>query len=326
VISALARRAWDDAEDLLVKLAPPMSADFAAVVASIVSALWKGASDFIWPALGFALAAILVRGWRGALGNAKSARGEIGTNLTLNIFDIIVITPMLAIALAIMGAWIEHAGLVLARPGVWANLNPWLTGLLAVFVGDFIGYWRHRLEHTAPLWPAHAVHHSDTAMTWTTIYRFHPINRFSTALIDTGVLALFGFPPEALALNNLVRHYYGMLDHVDAPWSFGPLGRLLVSPVMHRWHHIRDANGAGVNFATVFSIFDQAFGTYWAPGPCDVPLGVRDAIGQGAAAQLWHPFKVFRLWITGASGWGRTTSRAPGAQGRRLQPTGGGNE
>jgi sterol desaturase/sphingolipid hydroxylase (fatty acid hydroxylase superfamily) len=176
----------------------------------------------------------------------------------------------------------------------WSVFPAWLVGLVAIFAGDFIGYWRHRLEHTPFLWPAHAIHHSDTTMTWTTLFRFHPLNRLTTALIDTTGLALLGLPPWALAANLLIRHYYGMFIHMDVPWTYGPLGRVLVSPAMHRWHHIRDSDGAGVNFATVFSVFDQAFRTHHVPGPCTVPLGVRDDIGQGALAQLLWPLKA--LW------------------------------
>src|SRR5215475_3386888 len=139
-----------------------MPADLANVLNSIASALKKGALDFLWPALAFALIALFVRGWRGTLDNTKTASGEISTNITLNIFDIIVITPLLAIVLGIMGGWIQRTGFVLVPPNVWANMNPWLVSFLALFIGDFIGYWRHRLEHTAPLWSAHAVHHSDT--------------------------------------------------------------------------------------------------------------------------------------------------------------------
>jgi sterol desaturase/sphingolipid hydroxylase (fatty acid hydroxylase superfamily) len=178
----------------------------------------------------------------------------------------------------------------------WSALPAWLVALCALFAGDFIAYWRHRLEHTSLLWPGHAIHHSDTAMTWTTGLRFHPINRFSTALIDTSMLALLGFPPWALVANNLVRHYYGLFIHMDLPWTYGPLGRVFVSPAMHRWHHIRDAEGAGANFATVFSIFDQAFRTHCVPGACTAPLGVRDDIGRGAMAQLAWPFRAAMQW------------------------------
>jgi len=98
-----------------------------------------------------------------------------------------------------------------------------LTGFIAVFAGDFIGYWRHRLEHSQWLWPSHAIHHSDTEMTWLTLLRFHPINRLSSLILDYAFLLMLGLPPYALIVNNLVRHYYGMVIHADLPWTYGRL-------------------------------------------------------------------------------------------------------
>lgn len=253
--------------------------------------LYTALSGLFWPALAFALIALAARGVA-ALRVARDAAREVRINLALLVFDIIFITPLLVLLLGVAGLAIQHAALILVQPAQWAALPVWFVGFLAIFAGDFIGYWRHRLEHTAALWPGHAIHHSDTAMTWTTGLRFHPLNRLSTALIDTSCLTLLGLPIWALALNNLVRHHYGLFVHMDLPWTYGPLGRVFVSPAMHRWHHIRDANGAGVNFATIFSVFDQAFGTYHLPGPCTAPLGVRDEIGRGVLAQLLWPAKA----------------------------------
>lgn len=56
----------------------------------------------------------------------------------------------------------------------------------AIVVGDFVGYWRHRLEHSRWLWPAHEFHRGDEKMNWSTICRFHPFNRASTTAIDMG--------------------------------------------------------------------------------------------------------------------------------------------
>ena len=295
--------------------------DFAARAAND---LWNAARDLALPALGFAALALIVRG-AASLTTARAATREVRTNMLLFLFDIIAISPLLAIAVAAMGAAIQQHGFILIAPATWNALPVWLVGFIAVFAGDFIAYWRHRLEHTAPLWPAHAIHHSDTAMTWTTGLRFHPINRFSTAIIDTGLLALLGLPPWALAANNLIRHYYGFFVHVDLPWTFGPLGRVFVSPAMHRWHHIRDADGAGVNFATMFSVFDQAFGTYYVPGPCTVPLGVRDEIGGGAIAMLAWPFKVAVQLVLRHSGATAGRTRNPGANAEVYDPLGSGS-
>jgi sterol desaturase/sphingolipid hydroxylase (fatty acid hydroxylase superfamily) len=106
-------------------------------------------------------------------------------------------------------------------------------------------------------------------------------------------------------LNFMVRHYYGEFIHADLPWTYGRLSAVLVSPVMHRWHHARDVEGTGSNFATVFSVFDRAFGTYYVPGLCTVPLGVTDEMGQGTMGQLLYPFVA---WTDRLRGWWRTTA------------------
>lgn len=252
-------------------------------------ALWEAARGLFWPAVAFAAIALAAHGIN-AFRIARNAAPEVRTNLALFIIDIALITPALVLLLTFTGGLIQQAGLCLFSADQWAALPPWLIGFIALFAGDFTAYWRHRLEHTSFVWPTHAIHHSDTAMTWTTGLRFHPLNRLTTALIDTSVLALLGLPLWALMLNNIVRHYYGLFIHMDLPWTYGPLGRVFVSPAMHRWHHIREADGAGANFATVFSVFDQAFGTYQVPGPCTAPLGVRDEIGKGVFGQLTWPF------------------------------------
>jgi sterol desaturase/sphingolipid hydroxylase (fatty acid hydroxylase superfamily) len=255
-----------------------------------IQTLTTSATALAWPALAFAAIALLARGWE-ALRTARRAGGEIATNLLLFAFDLVFVAPLLAVLIAAAGGFIQTHGLALPA-SLWAQVPTWAIAFAAIFAGDFVAYWRHRLEHIPLLWPGHAIHHGDEAMTWTTGLRFHPLNRLTTAMIDTTALALLGLPPWALALNNLVRHYYGLFIHMDLPWTYGPLGRLFVSPAMHRWHHVRDGDGIGKNFASIFSVFDQAFGTFYAPGPCTVPLGVPDPIGRGALANLIWPLRA----------------------------------
>ena len=61
-------------------------------------------------------------------------------------------------------------------------------------------------------------------------------------------------------------------------------------PVHVGARHARDVEASGSNFATVFSVFDQAFGTYYLPGPCTVPLGVNENVGDSLTRQLVYPF------------------------------------
>jgi sterol desaturase/sphingolipid hydroxylase (fatty acid hydroxylase superfamily) len=283
-----------------------------------IARLQPAALDLLLCAVAFATLAFIVRGIA-SLRAARAGAGEVGTNFTLYAIDLVLVAPALGVTLAAVGAWMQHRGVGLT-PSAWASWPPLGVALLAIFAGDFIGYLRHRLEHTPPLWPAHAIHHADTAVTWTTGLRFHPLNRFSTALIDTTCLALLGFPPWALVANNLTRHYYGLFIHMDLPWTYGPLGRVLVSPAMHRWHHVREGQGVGANFATVFSVFDQAFATHYAPGPCAAPLGVPDAIGRGALAQLWWPVQCLYEYCTRHSGAREARARNPGATAPAYDP------
>lgn len=110
------------------------------------------------------------------------------------------------------------------------------------------------------------------------------------------VLLAIGFPGWAIAVNGVIRHYYGMLVHANVPWTYGAWGRVFVSPVMHRWHHVLQGKGVYSNYASIFSVFDQLFGTYYVPGPCNQPLGVKGVRHDSFFSQLIHPFaRLFRL-------------------------------
>jgi sterol desaturase/sphingolipid hydroxylase (fatty acid hydroxylase superfamily) len=246
----------------------------------------------ILPADIFAGLAIITKGLRPALAAAKRAISETRVNLSIYILDSLTVGPVLIVLYALITNLADTYSLRLINPQLWSSLPSALVALAAVFAGDFVGYWRHRLEHTRLLWPAHAVHHSDTTMTWMALLRFHPINRLSTFTIDISVLVLLGFPAYGLLAYAIVRHYYGLFIHADLPWSYGALDNVFVSPVMHRWHHSNDPEAYRTNFATVFSIFDKTFGTYRVPGLLDTPLGVRFDMGKGVVGQLLHPLKL----------------------------------
>lgn len=234
----------------------------------------------------FVILAMLIKG-RGLLRDIRPALPEAATAILMLVIDALLFTPFLvATALLInqLFAWVPWRDF-------WAGWPLWAVALVGILVADFAGYWRHRFEHSELLWPSHAIHHSDTAMTWLAIFRFHPFNRFSTFVLDGAALALLGLPPFAIIANNAVRHFYGALIHADLPWTYGPLGRIFVSPAMHRWHHANDKAAFDTNYATVFSAIDLIFGTYRVPGPCDVPLGVSEDMGRGVVGQYMHPLR-----------------------------------
>lgn len=265
--------------------------DSAGILRDAFDALQLAAAALAISVLAFGIIALAVKG-REAFEAASRAVSEVRLNLGFYFFDALFVAPGLSVMIAAIRSVISDRSLTLLPESIWSAAGLPLTFVAVLFIGDFISYGRHRIEHTRWFWPAHVIHHSDTDMTWLTLSRFHPINRVTTAAIDVSLLALLGFPTWALIANNLVRHYYGEFIHADLPWMYGRFSRIFVSPVMHRWHHARDVTGSGSNFATVFSVFDRAFGTYYVPGLCTVPLGVTDDQypGKGLIRHLLHPF------------------------------------
>jgi sterol desaturase/sphingolipid hydroxylase (fatty acid hydroxylase superfamily) len=219
----------------------------------------------------------------------KAFPRSIKVNVLTFLFDTLFIIGPVSWMLGKATDFVSSHRWVLFDEARYDALPAWLVAFLVVFVGDFVGYFRHRLEHSRVLWPTHALHHSDDDMTWFTLYRFHPLNRVTTVLIDGVALVALGFPAWAIVLNGVVRHYYGMFVHVNVPWTFGILGRVFVSPAMHRWHHVLEGPGVGTNFATVFSVFDQAFGTFHLPGPCEKSLGVPGVRHDAFVSQMLYP-------------------------------------
>ena len=239
----------------------------------------------------FGAITLAVKG-REAMDAAARAIAEVKLNLAFYFFDALLVAPVLTVIIAAVRFVVTDYSLAVGTEQFWESLGYSVTFVAVLFFGDLVSYWRHRIEHTRWFWPAHVIHHSDTDMTWLTLSRFHPINRVTTAAIDVAFLAVLGFPTWALVANNLVRHYYGEFIHADLPWMYGRFRKIIVSPVMHRWHHARDVKGTGSNFATIFSAIDLAFGTYYVPGICNVPLGVTDDQypGHGLIRHLLHPF------------------------------------
>jgi len=253
------------------------------------NSLVQAMSHLVLPGLFFICLGFLLRR-KSFVTDIKTVAHEVSLNLKLAAFNVVFAAPIIFFAYQGVFDLAAARGWQWVSPEFWAGLPSLLVIFLTVFIADFICYWRHRFEHSRLLWPSHAVHHSDTEMTWTTLLRFHPLNKFTTVLIDGTLMLLLGIPPFAMMVNRMVRSLYGYFVHANIPWTYGPLGRIFVSPAMHRWHHALDPRFFQTNFAAVFSVFDQAFGTYKVPGPCDAPLGVTDQIEPSLSAQLGYAF------------------------------------
>lgn len=70
---------------------------------------------------------------------------------------------------------------------------------------------------------------------------------------------------------------------------------MISSPVFHRWHHTKEAEGRDRNFGALFPVWDILFGTYHMPeGKAPTVFGTDDPVPQTLGAQLAYPFRSFR--------------------------------
>lgn len=170
----------------------------------------------------------------------------------------VVIVPLVVVIDTGFAVTIErHARyLILGRlPAVPRIL---VVGIILVAV-DAMNWCAHTASHRlGGLWRLHAMHHSQEDMSVFTTFRTHPLVHavYLPAVVPALVLGASGpVPRDAL----IAYGCFVALAHANLPWTFGPLGRIVVSPAYHRLHHARiplDERGA-VNYGFVLVCWDR---------------------------------------------------------------------
>jgi sterol desaturase/sphingolipid hydroxylase (fatty acid hydroxylase superfamily) len=173
--------------------------------------------------------------------------------------------------------------------GILATQPLWLQGIEVFVVGDFFGYWQHRLFHRSRLWPFHAVHHSSTELDWLSSVRLHPVNDVGSKLIQAVPLVALGFNLTTVALYAPVTTFYAIMVHANVRWDLGPFRYVFVSPAFHRWHHTKA--GQDKNFAGGLPLWDLMFGTFYMPRRQPVVFGIDDPMPDGFIGQMLQPFR-----------------------------------
>lgn len=258
---------------------------------------------FIAPFLLFTALAFLKKG-RAAFQWSPDLALSVRVNTALMLVNALF-GPLITLTLGPLQHALEGEGVWRLDPAVWQAMPIWLVALAGILVPDFTDYWVHRAMHTRWLWPAHLTHHSDTTMNNTTSVRMHVIELLIMAGAFMTVATLLSLPPVLAGISGQFILFYNRFVHLDADYHWGPLNRVLNSPRLHRWHHADDPEAYGKNFGNMFSLWDTLFGTYYMPGICPHPLGVKDGPGQN--------FVMNYLWPV------RTLARAiPRVRGRRA--------
>ncbi len=143
----------------------------------------------------------------------------------------------------------------------------WIKLVISIAFYDVTAYWIHRATHAIPLlWRFHRVHHSDTTMDSSTVFRFHPVELILVFGIGNIITAaLFGTDVLALALYYFVLYLFFFFEHANLnypKWLNTTLGLVFVMPDHHRVHHQQDQFYTDSNYADIFILWDRLFGTF----------------------------------------------------------------
>ena len=135
----------------------------------------------------------------------------------------------------------------------------WLVVPVTVVAMDAANWLAHYADHRLGfLWRFHALHHSQEELSVLTSFRAHPLMH-TTGFILAAVPVVALMPTRAIAPVVITIYVcIGTLQHANLRWTFGPAGRVLVSPAYHRLHHAPDTQQA--NLGVVLTIWDVLAG------------------------------------------------------------------
>jgi len=233
------------------------------------------------------------------------ARGHVQDACFLALHAIVVIPLMTLLSVGAATLVASHAHWIELRST--AHWPGWLLIPVTIVAMDGANWLAHYADHRVDaLWRFHALHHSQEELSVLTSFRAHPLMHTTGFLLATiPVVALMPARPIAPVLITIYV-CIGTLQHANLRWTFGPVGRVIVSPAYHRRHHATD--NQGVNLGVVLTIWDVLVGRARFPARGDgvgrtgldgrpVPVE-QDAPARPApllvAEQLAEPFQAQR--------------------------------
>jgi sterol desaturase/sphingolipid hydroxylase (fatty acid hydroxylase superfamily) len=151
-------------------------------------------------------------------------------------------------------------------PAAVAGMPLAIKVIFFYIVEDFGLYWVHRLMHTKYFWRTHKWHHYPRYLYWlagirTTIPHIILFNlTFILALPLLRGAPLWIF--QLIIAEHIFRNNW---MHMNVAWKSSWLEWIVVTPRYHQIHHSDDPQHYRSNMASLLTIWDRLFGTYFNP-------------------------------------------------------------
>lgn len=204
------------------------------------------------------------------------------------------VTGVLLLSLMMRAQALPWAGVF--SEGIHRTLTETPFGLtmgLALVLHDLGAYVCHRLFHRFNwLWEFHKVHHSSRTLDWLATFRAHLLEHALRHLLSPVLLIMLGFPLLAVGIVSAITGVWAALVHANLSVSWRWLEPMLITPRLHRLHHVPATNTR--NFGVFLSVWDRLGGTLVtdptaALQPTSVP-GAVERYPQTWPQQFVEPF------------------------------------
>lgn len=147
-----------------------------------------------------------------------------------------------------------------------ADVHPLAVIAISIVGLDLVSYVWHRANHRVSLlWRFHQAHHSDAQYTVTTALRFHPGELLLALPVRLFAVASLGVPVFGVIVFEVVFAFANFWEHGNIDLTRRAeqlLGRVLITPALHRRHHGLESEQLDSNYGTIFSFWDRLLGTF----------------------------------------------------------------
>jgi len=141
--------------------------------------------------------------------------------------------------------------------------NPIVKAAFAFLALDLLLYAWHKASHRFDcFWMFHKVHHNDPFLNVSTAFRAHFLEILIINVIKAMLIVALGVQDALVLANEAILTFFTMLHHANISFRGERfLGRIVITPYLHRVHHSVKRSEHDRNYGSVLSLWDRLFGT-----------------------------------------------------------------
>lgn len=164
--------------------------------------------------------------------------------------------------------------------------------IMTYLILDFALYWQHRWSHEINwLWKLHRVHHYDHELTYTTGFRFHPVEIVLSGFYKLSICILFKLDPLTILVFETILNSASLFTHSNIqiyPKLRKWISLITFTPHLHHIHHSKISSEQRSNYGFILTLWDKVFRSYIPEKDIKkIELGVKD-VPEEQSDDIWY--------------------------------------